>query len=310
MSHVAADQLARFLAYQRAFDGHDAQRFFVAHWELPLVLVAAYLAVVALGPRLMERRPAFSLRRVTLAWNVSVALFSLSGAAVCVPHLAARIRSHGFWFTVCGDVYELAGYGAPAFWASLFTWSKLLELIDTVLLVLKKRPVITLHWFHHASVILFAWAAWAYETPCALWYGAMNYAVHALMYSYFALMATRCRPTVARFAPAVTALQIAQFGVGTLVNIVAAASYFSASVGCAIQPEILHIQGVMYVAYGALFVQLFYARYLDGKRAQEAVDAASKRRAKQREKQPADDWSYTPMVDTMGKQGRPGGKID
>ena len=52
-------------------------------------------------------------------------------------------------------------------------------------MVLKKRPLLLLHWFHHASVIAFAWASWVYATPLALWYGSMNFSVHAVMYSYF-----------------------------------------------------------------------------------------------------------------------------
>ena len=137
------------------------------------------------------------------------------------------------------------------------------ELFDTVLLVLKKRPVITLHWFHHASVIGFAWAAWAYETPAALWYGAMNYTVHSIMYTYFALTAVpRVREAVLRFAPAVTSLQLSQFAFGTIVNGFAAVAYLSPGVGCAIQPAILQLAAALYLAYGALFLRLFVRRYL------------------------------------------------
>lgn len=258
-----ADAVGRFLRYQAAFDGHDAQRFFAGHPGLPAAVITAYLLLVWQGQRWMAHRPPFGLRAVSRCWNVGIALFSVCGAAVCVPHLYRQLRAHGFWYSVCADVYELAGYGAPALWASLFTWSKLLELVDTALLVLKKRPVIVLHWFHHASVIAFAWAAWAYETPAALWYGAMNYSVHALMYSYFALTATaRCRAPVLRFAPYITTLQISQFAFGTVVNGFAAVAYSMPSVGCAIRPAILWIAAALYVAYGALFVRLFVLRYV------------------------------------------------
>ena len=158
-------------------------------------------------------------------------------------------------------MYELAGYGSVALWAALFTWSKLFELFDTVLLVLRKRRVITLHWFHHSSVIAFAWAAWVYETPCALWYGSMNYSVHAIMYSYFFLTSTRCRRRALRVAPLITALQISQFIWGTVINVIAAASWAMPGVGCAIQLPILQIGAAMYIAYGLLFARLFVERY-------------------------------------------------
>ena len=152
--------VSSLLAYQRDFDGHDAQRFFASHPMLPTVIVAAYIALVKQGPHWMASRPPFQLRTISRWWNIGIAIFSIGGAIVCVPHLASQLSAHGFWYSVCADVYQLAGYGAPALWAALFTWSKLFELFDTALLVLKKRQVITLHWFHHASVIGFAWAAW------------------------------------------------------------------------------------------------------------------------------------------------------
>lgn len=40
-------------------------------------------------------------------------------------------------------------------WA--FCFSKLPELIDTVFIVLRKQPLIFLHWYHHASVLVYCW---------------------------------------------------------------------------------------------------------------------------------------------------------
>ena len=256
-----------------SFDAHGAQAFFAASTPLPAAVICLYLVLVRLGPRWMESRPPFQLRTTARVWNLCVALFSVMGACYCAPHLASQWYAHGFWFTTCADVYELAGSGHVALWAVLFTWSKLFELFDTALLVLRKRKLITLHWFHHASVIAFAWAAWIYETPCALWYGAMNYSVHAVMYSYFTLTGVpACRAAALRFAPLITSLQIAQFVWGTLINLYAAAAYLAPSVGCAIRPQILQIGAIMYLLYGGLFMQLFWRRYL-GPRRRRAEDA-------------------------------------
>ena len=41
--------------------------------------------------------------------------------------------------------------------------------VDTVFLVLQKKPVIFLHWFHHVTVLLYCWHAFANWTASGLW---------------------------------------------------------------------------------------------------------------------------------------------
>jgi hypothetical protein len=91
----------------------------------------------------------------------------------------------------------------------------------------------------------------------------MNYSVHSIMYTYFALTATSTfRSAALRVAPLITGLQISQFAWGTVINVIAAVSYSSPNVGCAIQLPILHLAAFLYCVYGALFVQLFVQRYV------------------------------------------------
>ena len=93
----------------------------------------------------------------------------------------------------------------------------------------------------------------------------MNYSVHAVMYSYFALTScSRFRLAALRVAPLITALQISQFAWGTVINVFAAVAYASPAIGCAIRPPILYIAAGLDAAYGALFVRLFVRRYLRG----------------------------------------------
>jgi hypothetical protein len=45
------------------------------------------------------------------------------------------------------------GSGAVILWMSFFTVSKIFELWDTFFIVVRKRPLILLHWYHHVTVL-------------------------------------------------------------------------------------------------------------------------------------------------------------
>ena len=147
--------LTSLLSYQEHFDAHWGQRYFEQHQHVPVLAICLYLAGVYFGPRWMASRRPVRLVAISRVWNASLALFSICGVAACVPTLVGHLWHRGFHHSVCADCYELAGTGAPALWAVLFCFSKLAELFDTALLVLKKRPLLLLHWFHHPSVIAF-----------------------------------------------------------------------------------------------------------------------------------------------------------
>lgn len=44
-----------------------------------------------------------------------------------------------------------------AFWGTLFSLSKVIELGDTAFIILRKQPLIFLHYYHHATVLIYTW---------------------------------------------------------------------------------------------------------------------------------------------------------
>jgi hypothetical protein len=98
--------------------------------------------------------------------------------------------------------------GASFFWSSVYYLSKLYELLDTFILILKKRLLTFLHAFHHATVIVM----------CCLWRQFVqsleiitlltNTIVHVIMYSYYFLCSINHPPP---WKKVVTNLQNVQF---------------------------------------------------------------------------------------------------
>src|SRR3546814_210410 len=110
-----------------------------------------YAMIVFAGPVLMDKLgvPKLELRNGIAAWNAFLCAFSFIGMMRTVPHLLYNIAHNEFMSTVCTPPHLGWGSGATGLWVQLFILSKIPELIDTLWLVLKRRDVIFLHWYHH-----------------------------------------------------------------------------------------------------------------------------------------------------------------
>ena len=76
-----------------------------------------------------------------------------------MPSLLNTIYYRGVYHSVCVPPTPRYGRGPVGFWVVLFIFSKIPELGDTVFIVLRKKPLIFLHWYHHVTVLLFCWHA-------------------------------------------------------------------------------------------------------------------------------------------------------
>ncbi len=257
---------------------HDFEKNYdplpLAHWMtgnnyiIPVVSVVLYLLFCYFGKKIMADRKPFDLKWPLAAWNLFLSVFSAYGAFRTVPHMLYRITHYTFEETVCEHVYSSYGCGAAGFAVTLFIWSKIPELIDTVFIVLRKKPLIFLHWYHHVTVLLFCWNAYVTESSAGLYFVSMNYTVHAVMYFYYYLQAIKAIP---KWFPSwiITLMQISQMIVGTVV--VAASFYYYYKGGdkygpgeCNNEPSNLAVGGVIYASYLYLFVEFAVKRFIFG----------------------------------------------
>ena len=155
------------------------------------------------------------------------------------------------------------GHGMSGLFVALFIYSKLAELLDTLWLLLRKSPVIFLHWYHHVTVLLYCWHAYAVRIGTGLWFASMNYTVHALMYLYFAVtqLGPRGKAFAKRFSIFITTLQLLQMVMGIAVT-VASVIYHAREQPCYVSLVNSALGLLMYASYFALFLQLFLSHYV------------------------------------------------
>jgi elongation of very long chain fatty acids protein 6 len=133
------------------------------------------------------------------------------------------------------------------------------ELIDTFFIVIGKKKLIFLHWYHHITVLLYCWHSYVTTSPHGVFFMVMNYTVHATMYGYYFLMALKLKPKW--FDPMiVTAMQISQMIVGVTVTL-GGFYYFKTDPTCHLTYENNTAALVMYGSYLFLFMQFFIERY-------------------------------------------------
>ena len=241
------------------FDATSTVQYMATNYWIPLTSVSTYFLFITLGPKIMEHRKPFDLTNTLATWNASLCLFSFIGMLKTVPMMFSVSMTQSFEQTVCTHPFDSWGTGPTGFWVMLFCFSKIPELIDTVFIVLRKKNLIFLHWYHHITVLLFCWNAYATMSATGLYFVSMNYSVHALMYGYYCLQALKKVP---RSFPTVliTLSQIVQMFIGT--GVCASAWYFKLKGhDCRNEDSNLIAGGLMYGSYLYLFCAFACKRY-------------------------------------------------
>lgn len=248
------------------FDGEKAREWMSKYWFVSVIVSIVYLVLIFVGKQAMKNRPAFQMRRALLMWNTGLAAFSTIGSIILVPELIHKLIYEDFYMSVC----KVPALKHPPLniWGWLFIISKFLELGDTVFIVLRKTSLQFLHWYHHVTVLIYTWFANSYSPPSAvgLWFASMNYAVHSIMYSYYAIKATG-RKIPQWISQVITMLQLCQMFMAITCVTVAYNSYHSGK-DCDFQDEVFYTGMAIYGTYALLFLNFFYQRYVHGSKAE------------------------------------------
>jgi hypothetical protein len=159
------------------------------------------------------------------------------------------------------DFVTISHRGAYSHQKGEFTWalhvflfSKLWEWIDTILLVINKKKVIPLHWWHHSTI---TWAFYTgFYSSSVYTIAFLNSFIHIIMYLYYAEV-----KMIQPYAKYLTSLQIIQLFSGVYMNTL---SYFYHTES---RYKLFSlINGFICLSYGCMFLQFFQKKYSKNKK--------------------------------------------
>ncbi|CAJ0587298.1 unnamed protein product, partial [Mesorhabditis spiculigera] len=251
-------QLNEFIfgCYQESVDyAHDFK------WFAAFLSIAYVVAIFSLQAFMVNKK-AFQLKSLLHFWNAWLAIFSLIGAAIIGWQLATDFFTLGFDATVCETTS--VWHGLSGYMQLLFGLSKIAEFGDTFLIVLRKRPLIFLHWYHHVMTLNYAMFSYPFGQGYNAWIVWLNLTVHAVMYSYYMLKSAGVR-VPAWVAQIITSSQIFQF-LATLLIQARAVQLYRRNECAEFNEFIFGWCLLMELSYVALFGHFFYESYLSGGR--------------------------------------------
>eukprot|EP00471_Norrisiella_sphaerica_P003874 CAMPEP_0184479138 /NCGR_PEP_ID=MMETSP0113_2-20130426/976_1 /TAXON_ID=91329 /ORGANISM="Norrisiella sphaerica, Strain BC52" /LENGTH=305 /DNA_ID=CAMNT_0026857149 /DNA_START=200 /DNA_END=1117 /DNA_ORIENTATION=+ len=234
-------------------------------WPYFVTASIGYQLLITLGVKFMQNRPPSPLGKLLPLWSLIAWAFSF----IATVRLASAVwehiqRNEGSLYKTslryCDGVDELIESTVHKLsWVEFFCYSKPLEFIDTIFLVLKKKPVIRLHWIHHQLTMWYAWLCLVLFASPGIIFALINAFVHTVMYCWYFYASIKYKP--ASFAIMVTSIQNIQMLAGVFVPLY----FFSIRSHCDIPDVYWFVTAAMYSLYVYLFGTLFVQKYIVAK---------------------------------------------
>jgi len=185
--------------------------------------LATYLGVVFGLREVMKSQAPLKLQFLFQLHNIILSSGSALLLALMLEETLPIVWKHGLFYGMCDE----AAWTKPLeFYYMINYYFKYLELIDTVFLAAKKKPLAFLHVFHHSATALLCFTQLNGRTSVSWVVISLNLAVHVLMYYYYYATAGGARIWWKKY---LTTMQIVQFVIDLFVVYFGTYSYFVAT---------------------------------------------------------------------------------
>ncbi|KXS17732.1 GNS1/SUR4 membrane protein, partial [Gonapodya prolifera JEL478] len=185
--------------------------------------IVTYLSLVFGGKYLMSQREPYKLKTLFFWHNIILVAVSAVLLLLMLEVIVPMFWHHGFFWSIC----DSRAYGKHLEYLYYFNYLiKWWELLDTMFLVAKKKPLEFLHVYHHAATMLLTFVELKGQTAVQWVPIVLNLFVHVVMYYYYAWTSVGKKFWWKRH---LTTLQITQFIIDIFVIYLVMWTHMSAS---------------------------------------------------------------------------------
>lgn len=175
-------------------------------------MIGGYVVSLPVLQYIMKERKPVAFPRFMVIHNLFLMIASGCLSLGISYFVVQDIFRNGFYHSICSAEVHDNPYLHLFYYINYLL--KFYEFLDTYIIILKKKPVIFLHWYHHAITALLTYIQQNDYTPVQWVPIVMNLVVHVVMYSYYLLSSFHFKVWWKRY---LTLFQIAQFVVDLAV---------------------------------------------------------------------------------------------
>ncbi|KAK6436124.1 Fatty acyl-CoA elongase/Polyunsaturated fatty acid specific elongation enzyme [Oleoguttula sp. CCFEE 5521] len=191
--------------------------------ETAIALVSYYVIIFG-GREIMRDRQPLQLNGLFKIHNFYLTVISGVLLALFVEQLLPTLVNKGTFYAICDKNGGWTDKLVVLYFLNYLT--KYLELLDTVFLVLKKKPLTFLHTYHHGATALLCFTQLLGDTAVSWVPITLNLTVHVVMYWYYFQSARGIKIWWKKY---ITMLQILQFVIDLGFVYFASYTYFTSS---------------------------------------------------------------------------------